>query len=67
MTVTREDLEVSLALAALGIADADEQAWIDHVAMRDPTFAQRLRDLCDTAACLTLALPLARPPPPDAN
>jgi hypothetical protein len=62
---TRDDLEVSLALVALGIADRDERWRVAAAAARDPRVARRLRDLCDTAARLAQALPVTRPPPLD--
>jgi hypothetical protein len=57
------DLEIVLALAVLGLADADEQACVDAAAARDPTIAHDRAALADVAAQLPLALPVARPPP----
>jgi hypothetical protein len=61
--VTYPDLEIAIALAALGMADADELAQVDAAAARDPTIACDRAALADVAACLPLALPVARPPP----
>jgi hypothetical protein len=58
-----QDLEIALALAALGLADADELARVDAAAARDPTIAQDRAALADVAGQLPLALPVARPPP----
>ena len=61
--MTHPDLEIALALAALGRADADERSLVDGAAARDPTIAHDRAALADVAAQLPLALPVARPPP----
>jgi hypothetical protein len=63
--ITREDLAVSLALVALGIADDEEAALVEDVCGRSPTAARLRSELTDVAASLPLALPRARPPPYD--
>jgi hypothetical protein len=61
--VQRSDLAIPLALAALGMADPGELALVGDAASRDPAVARVLGELADVAACLSLALPWARPPP----
>jgi hypothetical protein len=63
--VQRTDLEIPLALAALGMADPDELARVGDAAARDPAVVRALGELADVVAWLPLALPWARPPPLD--